>query len=361
MARDDPKGSYSARPTVQIGGQDLPLLSANLKSFRMREALGGMSSLELAIYDVLSFADGSAGFGATAASPLKLGATIKVYVGDTFAPQEVFDGVVTGIEVEAGPGSAPVFTLLAEDRLFKLRRKRRSKTYEAQSPADVVRAIAGDHGLEPQIGDGLDAPTSSWVQMNESDLAFLRRLLEVFDADLQLIGAKLQVVPIAAEARSTVPLRFGDTLLQIRVTADLAEQVAETRIGSFDPESGEAIAALATAGRMGPGTGSTGKQGLTGVADGVREHAGHFPPMTEQAARKVAEAAYGRRARRFVRAEGTAQGDGAIRVGSWLELSGINPFFVNSYNAVEVTHRFDLERGYLTDFVAECAYLGAGA
>ena len=71
--------------------------------------------------------------------------------------------------------------------------------------------------------------------------------------------------------------------------------------------------------------------------------------------------AFSRRARRFVRADGTAQGDGAIRVGTWVTLSGINPFFANTYNVVAATHRFDSEQGYMTDFVAECAYLGAGA
>ena len=361
MARDDPAGTFSARPTVLVGGQALPVLSANLVSFRMHEAQGGMSSLELSIVDWLSLDGGSAGYGATAASPLKLGAELKIFAGPTTAPQEIFDGVVTAMETEAGAGSQPMFTLLAEDRLFKLRRKRRSRSFEDSSPSDVVKAIASDHGLEAQLADGFDDPVATWVQMNESDLAFLRRFLRVFDADLQLIQKTLQVVAIAAEARSSVPLALGETLLSIRATADLAEQATATRIGSFDPESGEPVSAEATTGRMGPGRGTDGKSALTPVTGEVREHAGHFPPMSADTGKKFAEAAFGQRARRFVRADGTAQGNGAIRVGSWLDITGVNPFFVNTYNVIEATHRFDLASGYLTDFVAECAYLGAGA
>jgi len=357
-----PDGSVvsSRRPTIEIDGQKLPALSPNISRFKMREARGGMSSLELTAYDVLSFPNGTAGYGATAASPLRLGAAIKVGMGPTHDPQEIFDGLITALEVEAGPQSAPVFTVLAEDRLVKLRRKRRSRTFDDQSPADVVQAVASDHGLRAEIEE-LDAPVSTWVQMNESDLAFLRRLLEAVDADLQLTGSKLQVVPIALAPRAQTTLTLGETLLKVRVTADLVEQATETRVGSLDPETGEAIAAVATSGRMGPGRGRDGPAILRDVLGDVREHVGHFRPMSESHAGVLARAAYGQRARRFVRAEGTAQGDGAIRVGGWIDLAGINPFFVNSYNVVEAIHRYDLDHGYLTDFVAECAYLGAGA
>lgn len=361
MALDDPPGVFSARPTLRIGGQELPLLSDNIARMRMREALGGMSSLEVSAYDVLSFGDGTAGFGATAASPMKLGAELKVYAGDTGGPQEIFDGVVTGLEAEAGPRSAPIFTLLAEDRLFKLRRKRRSRSFEDSSPADVVKAIAADHGLSPQIDDAFNSPQTTWAQINESDLAFLRRMLEPLDGDLQLIGTTLQVVPIGAQPRNQVVLKLGDTLLAFRATADLAEQATETRLGSFDPASGGAVLESATSGQMGPGSGSDGATALKAVAGEVREHIGHFPWMAEGYGQAIAKAAYGRRARRFVRAHGTAQGSGAIRVGTWAQVSGVNPFFANTYNVVEAVHRFDLDRGYLTDFVAECAYLGAGA
>ena len=110
--------TYTARPTVRIAGQALPLLSANIARMAVRERQGGLSSLELALYDVLSFGDGSAGYGATAGSPLQLGVDIAIYAGDTESPQEIFHGTVTAIEAEAGPHTSPLFTMLAEDRLW---------------------------------------------------------------------------------------------------------------------------------------------------------------------------------------------------------------------------------------------------
>ena len=137
---------------------------------------------------------------------------------------EVFDGHVTALEAEVGPSTAPLFTLLAEDRLFKARKTRRSRTFDEVTPADIVRTIAGDHGLTPEVRDGLDAPTGTWSQMNESDLAFLRRILDRFDADAQAVAGALQAGPRARDPRTTVILRLGEALVRARMTADLADQ-----------------------------------------------------------------------------------------------------------------------------------------
>jgi phage protein D len=359
MPLDNPL-TISARPTIRIDGQELPLLTQNISKLRMRECLGGLSTLELSLVDILSFADGRVGYGATAESPLKLGAAIKLYMGSTEEPQEVFDGFITAMESEVGPTTPPLFTLLAEDKLFKARKARRSRTFDNSTPADVARAIAGDHGLTPEVRDGLDAPTSTWAQINESDLAFLRRVLERVDGDVQVVGDKLQVGPCARDARTTVTLRLGDNLIRARMTADLADQVTEIRVGSFDPATGEAVSASASQGELGPGSGKDGASVLKEKFSIRREHVGHQGPMTDNEGDKLAHALFGKRARRFVRVDAASLGDGRIRVGSHITLAGVNPFFENTYVVTEATHRFDLASGYLTEFLAEGAYMGEG-
>lgn len=360
MPDSAPLETYSARPTVRIAGQALPLLSASIARMTMRECQGGLSSLELVLTDVLSFGDGGAGYGATAGSPLQLGVDIAIYSGATGTPQEIFQGTVTAIEAEAGPHTSPLFTMLAEDRLWKARRTRRSRVLEQSAPADIARRIASDHGLQPEIRGGLDQPIADWVQMNESDLAFLRRILARFDADVQVVGDRLQVGPSVDEARATLRLAMGVQLLRARIVADLADQAGEVRVGSFDPATGEAVLGTATSGTLGPGQGRDGPSLLRPLLDPAREHVGHHGALTDAEARQVATALYARRARRFVRVDATAQGDPTLRVGTHVAIAGVNPFFENTYCVTEATHRFDLDRGYLTDFMAEGAYLGDG-
>ncbi len=59
-------------------------------------------------------------------------------------------------------------------------------------------------------------------------------------------------------------------------------------------------------------------------------------------------------------ARGVAEGNTALRVGSYLTLTGLGARFSNTYYATAAVHRFDTDRGYATEFTAECAYLGAG-
>ena len=80
--------------------------------------------------------------------------------------------------------------------------------------------------------------------------------------------------------------------------------------------------------------------------------------MTQQEADAVATATFGQRARRFLRIEGTAQGDPGLRVGTFVTVQRINPLFAVAGTVVETCHRYDLVQGYRTDFVAEGAHLG---
>jgi phage protein D len=82
--------------------------------------------------------------------------------------------------------------------------------------------------------------------------------------------------------------------------------------------------------------------------------------MSDTEAQNRAQYEADRRARAFVGVTGTAIGNGDIRIGSWIELSSVSPQFANQYTVTRAVHRWDRKDGYLTDFDAQSAYLGAG-
>lgn len=359
MALADPL--YATSPTIEFDGQSYPLIQRNLWSLRLREALGGLSSLELSFIDTVE-AGGASQYAAGAGSPLALGAGVRVFAGahEVGAP-EIFDGQVTAIEAEICEGGPPLFTVLAEDRLFPARRRRRTRFYEAKTLGDVVSEIAGDFGLTPEVRSGVDTGSRDWMQADETDLAFLRRILAQFDCDMQVVGNKLQLGRVGQDQRALVPLAVGSTLISARITADVAEQVTSLTLGSFDPKAGEAVDADKPAAGFGPGSGKTGPDVLNQKFSAVAMHLGRHAPMTDGDGAKLAELEGQRRARGFVRVDGVARGDGAIRVGTWVELSGVNPQFAGQYAVREAVHRFDAAEGYRTHFIAESAYLGEPA
>jgi phage protein D len=255
-------------------------------------------------------------------------------------------------------GGGPELTVLAEDALSAARHARCSRIYTDKSPADVVRAVASDLGLRPTIS-GLDRPSGTWAQLNESALSFLRRLLARFDADVQIVGEELQVSPRKDVSRGTLELALFGQLAKVRVIADLADQVSKVTAGGWNAKDGAKAKGEASSGtHLGPGSGRNGKSVLEDALKKRSEHIGHVAVATDAEAQAVAEAAFDLRARRFVRAEGTTEGNAQLRVGTNVSLSGISPQFDNTYYVVRACHLYDLQQGYRTEFSAECAFLG---
>jgi len=357
MALADPL--YATSPTIELGGQSYPLVQQNLVQLRMREALGGLSSLELSFVDSVE-EGGTSHYAAGPGSPLELGAGVRVFAGahEVGAP-EIFDGQVTALESEIRESQPPLITILAEDRLFPARRRRRTRLWEQQRLGDVISAIANDYGLRAEIRDGVNDAQRNWMQADETDLAFMRRILGTFDCDMQVVGNKLQVGRIGMDRRSLVTLAVGNTLLSCRITADIAEQVTSLRLGSFDPKAGALVDKSSDSTAFGPGSGKSGPDVLREKFAAVTMHLGREPPLSDTDGGAIAALEGQKRARSFVRVYGCARGDGNLRVGSWIELTGVNPRFANQYAVRAAVHRFDLESGYRTDFIAESAYLGA--
>ena len=358
MALADPPRLLTASPTVEVNGMTYPLIASNLRRMRMTEAIGGLSSLELVMTDGANQSDGSVAHASGVGSPLQLGAGVRVFAGPVEnLATEIFDGQITAIESEIQEAADPLFTILAEDRLFPLRRKRRTRLFENMNLSALVGAIASDHKLKPEVRDSVDTVSRQWMQTDETDLAFLRRILESLDCDMQVVGDRLQVGRIGMNQRSAVPL-VGKELKYVRVTADIAEQVTSTRVASFDPSAGDVADAKHDSGGFGPGEGDSGADILKAKFSPVDMHLGRYGPMTDGDAAAYAKYEADRRARAFVRCVGTAKGNAELRVGSWITLTGVNPQFENDYAVTRAVHRFDMVDGYLTDFEAECAYLG---
>lgn len=348
---------FSARPTLRIAGQPDERMSTLMTAMRMEESEGGMSTLELRLTNWVATGGGRAELAFDATSALKLGAEIGVYSGDEATPREIFKGKVSALEMVCQYGQPPELVVLAEDALAAARRARRSKVYADMSPADVANAVAGELGLTPRI-TGLSSPTGTWAQLDESDLAFLRRLLARFDADLQVVGTELHVSPRQEVSRGTVELTLYSQLARVRITADLAEQATAVTVSGWNARDGAPVKGEATSiTNPGPGQGKSGVEWAREAFGARSEHLASPPVCTDAEARAVAEAALDQRARRFVRAEGLAEGNAQLRVGTTVRLAGISAQFDNSYYVVRACHLFDMKQGYRTEFSAECARL----
>jgi len=341
----------AAKPTIRADEQAHDKLTELLIAMEMKEQESGLSSIELRFSNVASTDEGISELAFEDESILRLGTLLTVYSGDENAPQEIFRGIITGLEADFPNSDPPELVVLAEDVLQKSRMMRRTAIHEETSIAAIAQNIAAAIGVTPRITE-LDDSIGTWCQFNESDLMFLRRLLSRSDADVQIIGDEIFVYRRNEMQRQIVELELHSQLRNVRILADLSDQVTEVTVTGWDINQGEKISAASTGANEGPGSGRSGAELLRDAIGERSEHIGHLCVNNQEEAQLLADSAYDQLARRFVCVEGTAEGNPAIRVGSNVALSGISSRFDNTYYVTAACHRFDVKQGYETDFEA---------
>jgi phage protein D len=351
---------YCAIPTVQVDGQLNDKVSAQLLGMKMCEHEAGMSDLELRFSNFGSFAGGVGDQVFEDGTILKLGAALIVYAGQVTSPTEIFRGKITALEAIFPSDGPPELMVLAEDALQAARMNRRTKNWDNTSLSAIVQQVASGLSLTP-VTTGLDATIGNEQQLNESDLHFLRRLLARYDADLQVVAAELHATPRSQAQRNTIQLDMNSQLHEVRVMADLAHQVTQITATGWDFKQGQTISVTSQTTTLGPGSGQAGTYWLPQAWGSRSEQLAQYAAVDQPDAQALVDAEFAQRSRRFVVARGVAEGNPMLRVGTYLTLTGLGPRFSNTYYTTAAVHRFDTEKGYATEFTAECAYLGAGS
>jgi phage protein D len=249
--------------------------------------------------------------------------------------------------------------VLVEDRFQDLRMTRRTRTFDNATDSGVMTSIAKDHGLQPNIN--LNGPTYKvLVQVNQSDLAFLRERARAIEAELWMDDTKLYAQPRSSRTAAPVKLAFGGELLSFTALADLAGQRTTVTATGWDVASKSGLSFQAGD--------SVISNELNGDASGIsilksafgdrKENLAHAVPLNSQEAQSVAESFMKMSARRFVVGRGNAQGNAKLKVGVTVELSALGPLFNGKYYLSEVHHTFDSALGFRTQFTAERPGIG---
>ncbi len=354
---------YDPRPTIEVDGERNQMLQQLIIGMEVRAQEGGLSCAELRFRNTATLEDvgNDYAFETRQNDLLSLGNAISLFSGDRNDPVEVFRGTITGLEFINEPPQQPELVVLAEDDLLKARMSRKTRLFSDSSAGDVIESIARELGLNARV-EGLDETLDDWLQHNETDLAFMRRLLARFDADMQMIEGELVVAPRSDIQRGEHTLRMRSQLLAVRLCADLNHQVSGISLSHWDPAQGERIEVESDQGAdMGPGEGTRGDEALEQALEQRMEHLNGVAVANQSEAQAVVNAGFSRRLRRFVTVSGVAIGNPSLKVGSHVSLEGVGPRFSNSYYLTRVLHRYDrADRQYQTEFEGECAFIGSG-
>lgn len=330
----------NARPRFRVDGQDHAAMAEAVKDVAIQQPLSGRAHAEIRLIN-WGRVDGQNEPGFVF-QQLRHGAEIAILIGEQ-AQQPLFTGDVTAIEERYGDG-APQLLLLLEDKMHLLARQRHTRRFEEQSLDDVLRTLADDAGLSADIQ--VSSQAGDWHQFNESNLAFMQRLLAPYDIAVRWQQGRLRIKP---EEEDSNPLSLSpqDGMEYLRIVADLNGQPASAQIKGYDLSADEATTAQSEA-LQPPPRATSGVDVLNELGWPGEAYFPHPFAKTQTEADQFAVAAFRSRAKSFLAGEAVCTGNAAFGAGREVELTEVSDRLRGRYQIVHCSHRFDSSQGFRT-------------
>jgi len=334
---------------IQINGTRLPPeAEADLFHLEVMEDLDTPSMFILSLNagdpatGEIKWADGSL---------FPLGAEVRIKAGFQAPLQELMVGEVTGLEPEYPARGPLLLNVRGFDRLHRLVRGRKSRTFVHMKDSDIAGQIAGDWNLTPEVDD--TAVTNEHVyQHNQTDLEFLLLRARRIGYEVKVEGRSLIFRGPQENRAKQVTLTYGEELQEFSPRLSLAAQVTEVSVQGWDPKRKELVTGRAGSGDErslmgGQESGAALTQKVNGpvtlvmVDDSV---------SSLEEAETLARAALNSAVFDLVTGEGTCMGNPQIRAGMVVELRGLGRRFSGLYYVVGCRHAIAARRGYSTTF-----------
>jgi phage protein D len=166
--------------------------------------------------------------------------------GDT-AP--VFKGEVVGVEAQYKQGGEPKLSVRAFDKLHRLTRGKKSKTYQKQTDQDIASAIASQAGLSAQCGSTPKIKHEHVYQHNQDNLSFLRTRAARLGYSIWVDDGKMYFDAPKLDADSGLEFSYeqqpkdgkGDKLKSFNGRLSNAQVVKKVTVRGWDPEKKQEV------------------------------------------------------------------------------------------------------------------------
>jgi len=350
MAKPEPKHPLVPTFTIMVNGTALPLpTAAHISSVSVVQDVDmpTMFSFQLTGSDdqkqAAPWADDAT---------FSIGSAVEIKFGYADKSDSLVKGEIVGIEPSYDISRLPDLHVRGFDRLHRLTRGRKSKTFIDQKDSDIASQIASGAGLTPNVEDS--AVTLKHVyQHNQTDLEFLIQRARRIGYEVSVDDTKLQFRKRASGGSAVLTLSQGNNLLEFRARLTSAGQVTDVFVRGWSVEEKKEVVGHASASDAasmgGQHTGPDAVQSSFGTVERLVES---IPVESQAEADQIAKALLEDVALNYITADGVSEGRTDLRAGQVIELKNLGTRFSGSYYVTGVEHRYTLRRGYLTHFRA---------
>ncbi|KAB8144608.1 VgrG-related protein [Chloroflexia bacterium SDU3-3] len=319
---------------VKVGGSDIqPNIASAIEEVRIEGTLH-MPSMATIIFSDPHLA-------ITDSSTFEPGADIQVLMEKTV----VFDGEIVEMEPEFVDRTQRLI-VRAFDRLHRLAHGTHTRSFQNVKDSDLVSKIASEVGLSP------DATATSEVhphvlQTNQSNLEFLQQRIARLGMWLYADAKKLCCKAPASTQEAEV--KWNDTLMTFQPRLAGKGHIGKVTVRSWDIKKKQEIIGQAEkpTSDVTPKIGAAYKKFYSYSAE---TQISDCRIETQDAAKKMAQAALDRHTSQYVEAEGSCAGNPAIKAGTKLKITNVGTRFSGTYIVTGVVHRYDGKEGYVTEF-----------
>jgi phage protein D len=287
----------------------------------------------------------------------KQGGKVRVKMGhEGHALKTMIDGEITGVQAFFSSRGPETLVLQGFDRLHRLRRGRKTRTFLRMTDSDIAGKIAGEHGLSLE-GEVTTAKYEHVYQNNLTDLDFLRQRAARIHYEVEVANTTLHFRKSQEGRTKVATLTWGDPddedLVSFSVRLSAANQVSEVSVLGWSPKDKKEIVGRARVGdeaaRM---AGSkSGGQATTTAFGAAKTYVVDHPIYDQKDADALARARFNEISLHYITGEGVCIGNPDVRAGEVVELKGLGQRFSGLYYVVSSNHICGRGAGgYRTEF-----------
>jgi uncharacterized protein involved in type VI secretion and phage assembly len=342
-----PRADYFTQCTIKIGGQRV---SEEFMDVLVEVVVD--SSLHLP--DMFTITLNDYGFEWVDSNLLDVGKEVEIKI-ETGGEQgglegDLIKGEITALEPSFSAEGQTTMMIRGYDKSHRLHRGRQTRTFLSQKDDDVVRTIAGDVGLTPDI-DTTSVTYDYILQNNQTNMEFLSARAARIGYQVYAAEGRLYFKKGDANLGQGPELSIGDTLDSFRPRLTASQQADTIKVKGWDPKGKQAIEAQATpSSSLNQGgmmrTGGDLAQGAFGAAEAVVTDRPVF--IADEATALATGLSYDI-SRECIQAEGACQGDPRIKAGRTVTIRGVGRRFSGRYFITSATHVYS-QSGYETTF-----------
>jgi phage protein D/phage baseplate assembly protein gpV len=326
-----PLAGLIQRPFVQVRGAKISEKAANLLiDCRTSQTVGTAGQAVLRWLDM--------DYSLVDSTLVAVGDAITVGFGsDHNAVSTVFEGTVSNIGLETGPGDEPILTVTAYDKAFKIGRNSVTKVWANQSYGDILRAIASSAGLS------LVAPTSALKFEHTMQLIDDMTMLDLISTRLGCVwyveSGKLHLAEPSASGAAKVTLEMRAALRRFRAQSSISDISQSVTVRGWDATSKAAIVgthtAAPTASSTAPIVDTTRSKAKTAAAS---KRLTTRSVLSSNEAKDLAKALHQRSSSEELHMRGECDGTPTVKLGSIVEVKGVGTKLSGKYFLTSVEH-----------------------